>query len=467
MIRNESMETLQLRRRARARLRLRGHLLGQGARLHARRPREREAAAAAGEADWDARRLALLRRRRRHDAGALLAGRPARRLARRAGTVELGEPRAVGARASRCCSARAARPAATARPHFGDELAHVRDSLAAWHLRVPQVNASWDTLGQAFRRSVSDLAALRMRADGDDRHAPGRRHAVVHDGVRPRHADHVPADADLRARARAHGAARAREPAVARGRPVARRRAGEDRPRGAHGQGGGQLVLALLRHRRRDAALPRPARRGLALDGRRGARERAEGAGARGARAGSTSGATATATASSSSSAAPPRARGAVVEGLVGLAALPRRHARDGPDRGLRGAGLRLRREARHGRGGARRPGATARSPTGSSARRPSCERASTRRSGSRSAAASTRSRSTARSGASTRSRSNIGHLLFTGIVPAGARRRGRRPADGRRRSGRAGACGRCRPTTPASTRSATTTARSGPTTTP
>jgi glycogen debranching enzyme len=53
------------------------------------------------------------------------------------------------------------------RPTFGQELTHVRDSLAAWHLQVPQVNASWDTLSQAFRRSVSDLAALRMRADGD------------------------------------------------------------------------------------------------------------------------------------------------------------------------------------------------------------------------------------------------------------------------------------------------------------
>ena len=40
-----------------------------------------------------------------------------------------------------------------------------------------------------------------MRADGDIGHAAGRRHAVVHDGVRPRHADHVPADADLRPRA--------------------------------------------------------------------------------------------------------------------------------------------------------------------------------------------------------------------------------------------------------------------------
>jgi glycogen debranching enzyme len=53
------------------------------------------------------------------------------------------------------------------RPSFGDELSHVRDSLAAWQLRVPKVIASWDVLRHAFGRSVSDLAALRMRADGD------------------------------------------------------------------------------------------------------------------------------------------------------------------------------------------------------------------------------------------------------------------------------------------------------------
>jgi glycogen debranching enzyme len=50
---------------------------------------------------------------------------------------------------------------------FGDELARVRESLAAWELRVPQLRASWDDLGDSFARSVSDLASLRMRgADG-------------------------------------------------------------------------------------------------------------------------------------------------------------------------------------------------------------------------------------------------------------------------------------------------------------
>jgi glycogen debranching enzyme len=46
---------------------------------------------------------------------------------------------------------------------FGEELARVRDSLAAWHLRVPTLRAEWDTLHHAFGQSVSDLAALRMR----------------------------------------------------------------------------------------------------------------------------------------------------------------------------------------------------------------------------------------------------------------------------------------------------------------
>ena len=48
--------------------------------------------------------------------------------------------------------------------HFGEELAHVRESLVAWRLRVPQLRASWDDLSRSFGQSVSDLAALRMRS---------------------------------------------------------------------------------------------------------------------------------------------------------------------------------------------------------------------------------------------------------------------------------------------------------------
>jgi glycogen debranching enzyme len=50
---------------------------------------------------------------------------------------------------------------------FGDELLHVRDALAAWQLRVPQIRASWDDLEHSFTQSVADLASLRMRSAAD------------------------------------------------------------------------------------------------------------------------------------------------------------------------------------------------------------------------------------------------------------------------------------------------------------
>jgi glycogen debranching enzyme len=56
--------------------------------------------------------------------------------------------------------------------HFGDELARVRESLAAWQLRVPQLRSTWDDLDHAFSRSVSDLASLRMRGMGHHGHLP-------------------------------------------------------------------------------------------------------------------------------------------------------------------------------------------------------------------------------------------------------------------------------------------------------
>src|SRR5205814_1995139 len=49
---------------------------------------------------------------------------------------------------------------------FGDEMTRVRDSLAAWRLRVPQIRADWDDLGRSFFQSVSDLASLRMQRGG-------------------------------------------------------------------------------------------------------------------------------------------------------------------------------------------------------------------------------------------------------------------------------------------------------------
>jgi glycogen debranching enzyme len=48
---------------------------------------------------------------------------------------------------------------------FGDELSRVRSSLSAWHLSVPQLSASWSQLAGTFAQSVADLASLRMDED--------------------------------------------------------------------------------------------------------------------------------------------------------------------------------------------------------------------------------------------------------------------------------------------------------------
>ena len=58
-------------------------------------------------------------------------------------------------------------PRELAQVRFGDELTRVRDSLVAWRLRVPQIRTTWDPLGHTFGQSVSDLASLRLRAQGD------------------------------------------------------------------------------------------------------------------------------------------------------------------------------------------------------------------------------------------------------------------------------------------------------------
>ncbi len=54
--------------------------------------------------------------------------------------------------------------------HFGEERARILDSVSAWQLRVPQIRASWDELRRTFGQSVNDLAALRMRTADDAGH---------------------------------------------------------------------------------------------------------------------------------------------------------------------------------------------------------------------------------------------------------------------------------------------------------
>jgi glycogen debranching enzyme len=46
---------------------------------------------------------------------------------------------------------------------FGTERARVRESLDAWSLRLPRLSTTWDELRHSFDQSVADLAALRLR----------------------------------------------------------------------------------------------------------------------------------------------------------------------------------------------------------------------------------------------------------------------------------------------------------------
>lgn len=46
--------------------------------------------------------------------------------------------------------------------HFGEERQRVANALSAWKLSVPQLRASWDQLQLAADQSISDLAALRL-----------------------------------------------------------------------------------------------------------------------------------------------------------------------------------------------------------------------------------------------------------------------------------------------------------------
>ena len=162
------------------------------------------------------------------------------------------------------------------------------------------------------------------------------------------------------------------------------------------------LVPALLRLDRLDAALPRSSRRDLALDGRRDLREAVARAGAPRARVDRPLRRPRRRRLRRVQPRGRQRAREPVVEGLRRLAALPGRLVRRAPIAAVEVQGYVY--DAKRGLAEvAREVWRDRRSPSGSSGRRRSSGRGSTRRSGSRSAAASTRSRSTGRSGESTR----------------------------------------------------------------
>ena len=188
------------------------------------------------------------------------------------------------------------------------------------------------------------LAARRRGAK-----SAGSRPALVHDDVRPRQHLHEPAGAAVHARARGDDAARARGLAGQPRRRLPRRGSRPDPARDALRRDDcvrGASALAVLRLRRRDAAVRRAARRVRALDGRpqarAGARERGPSRAQLDRRVRGS-----------------PRhrlhlvpaaqredgAREPVLEGLLGLDLLPRRPVAGVPTRDLRAAGVRVRRE--------------------------------------------------------------------------------------------------------------------------
>jgi glycogen debranching enzyme len=57
-------------------------------------------------------------------------------------------------------------PAPIVEVRHGTELERIRESLEAWHLQVPRVRSGWRNIEETFARSVADLASLRLRGEG-------------------------------------------------------------------------------------------------------------------------------------------------------------------------------------------------------------------------------------------------------------------------------------------------------------
>ena len=372
VVRNESAEPLAFEIGLEVGRGLRRHHHGQGARLRARPSR---------------RRLARCRRRRRRasirprtsscsrrptNGGAktqVLFSQPGvRRRLLRSLRARAGAARALGAARRRRPLAERRRGSRGTRSSIASarSATHVRESLSAWHLRVPRLRTASDDLRHSFTQSVADLAALR--------HAHGRRGS----GCCP--AAGMPWFMTVFGRDTLITSLQTMllgpELATASLEALAALQAREDDPsidaepgKIVHelrrGRAAADVVPRLLRHRRRDAALPRPALRGVALDGRRRARRAAARRRRSRRSSGSTGTATATATASSSTSGGR-RAASRTSPGRTPAtrsASTTARFAR-AADRAGRGAGLRVdaKRAARRagalglGRRGARRP---------------------------------------------------------------------------------------------------------------
>ena len=413
-VRNETMERLQFGAHARSRRGLRGHHLGEAVRLLARRPAARARVAAArarnprggARADRGSRGRPAHARRRSPSRSSSTTGELVFRLdldPHEHWTVSLDVLPALDHDAIA--------------EDLDDERETRADVAAAWNLRVPRVRGGWESLRRAFDRSIDDLGALRMRA-GYNRHPLfaagmpwfmtvfGRDTAIT--SLQTLLLGPELATGALEALAELQATEEDPEVDAEPGKIVHEVREGRAADTWFSRYYGSidstPLFLVLLSETWRwtdDSALAtrlhEPALRALEWIDRYGddRRRRLRRVPAPRGR----------------------RSREPVVEGLRRLAAFPRRALGGAADRAGRGAGLRVRGEARHWRRSRARCGASAISRSGSSGRRPSSGSVSRRRSGCPSAAASTRSRSTARSGRWMRSARTSGHLLWSGIV--------------------------------------------------
>ena len=240
VVQNVSTAPVSFELAARGGERLRGHLCRQGARLLLRRPDRRQAAARPGRAASrrDGALVLVDRGAGRRDARRSSSPSSARSTAASSATGSSSARASAGSSPRRRPIARRERPRARVAAPLRRGAA-VCDSLPPGSCRPAAGGDVGSRSQHSFERSVADLASLRMRGgSAGHRAAAGRRHAVVHDRLRARHADHLVPDAPARARARPRRARGARRAAGDRGRPVDRRRAGEDRPRGPARQGG-------------------------------------------------------------------------------------------------------------------------------------------------------------------------------------------------------------------------------------
>ena len=216
-------------------------------------------------------RFSLLGRDEMHRATTVRADRPCEP-GDAAGRAALRSSRCRPARRRRsCCATSCTRaPSRRRRRHRRPRRAARGTAGRAW---LDERTRSWaddELFNRVLERSLLDIRMLRSRHGADGYYAAGR--AVVRDAVRARLADHGDADAGVRP---GDGGARrcACWPACSARRddPAHDEEPGKVHPRAARRRGRAarpHAAGALLRHRRRDAAVPLPALRARRLERR-------------------------------------------------------------------------------------------------------------------------------------------------------------------------------------------------------